>query len=417
LISEVVLIIFLLFASALFSGSEVSIFSLKDSYLESLKNKKGFLVNSLLSLIANKNACLIVILVGNLLVNIFLSSLVSEAAMNMFGEAGLAWAVLVMTLLILVFGEIIPKTIALKNATTFAFLSSPFLVLLKKIVFPLVNLLENLSSFFVNLIFGASDNQEDHLSVDELQTMTTLGEKEGVLKGWERKLIEKIFEFHEVFAVEKMTPRPDILAVEIGASSDEIDKLIEGIDHSKILVYKEEIDTVVGYFQVKDYLLGETHQIEDLLKPVYVIPEFKPIHTLLKEMQIKNIKMAVLMDEYANVQGIITIEDLLQTIFGEMSDPSKLQSSNIAKTAQNKYLLAGTVSCREIDTYLHASFFEDEFENVTSVAGAFLTKLNKLPEIGDVYQSENFDLVVHKVLKRRITEIALAVHEKKEEEL
>ena len=186
MISEIVLIVFLLFVSALFSGSEVSIFSLKDSYLESLKDKKGFLVNSLLSLIANKNACLIVILVGNLLVNIFLSSLVSETAMSMFGEAGLAWAVLVMTLLILVFGEIIPKTIALKNATTFAFLSSPFLVLLKKIVFPLVNLLENLSNFFVNLIFGASDNQEDHLSVDELQTMTTLGEKEGVLKGWER---------------------------------------------------------------------------------------------------------------------------------------------------------------------------------------------------------------------------------------
>lgn len=406
-----------MFVSALFSGSEVSIFSLKDSYLESLKNKKGFLVNCLLSLIANKNACLIVILVGNLLVNIFLSSLVSETAMTMFGEAGLAWAVLVMTLLILVFGEIIPKTIALKNATTFAFLSSPFLVLLKKIVFPLINFLENLSNFFVNLMFGASDNQEDHLSVDELQTMTTLGEKEGALKGWERQLIAKIFEFHEVFAVEKMTPRPDILAVEIGASSDEIDQLIEGIDHSKILVYKEEIDYVVGYFQVKDYLLGETHQIEDILKPVYVIPEFKPIHTLLKEMQIKNVKMAVLMDEYANVQGIVTIEDLLQTIFGEMQDPSKLQSSSIVKTAENKYFLAGTVSCREIDTFLRESFFEDEFENVTSVAGAFLTKLNKLPEIGDVYKSDYFDLIVHKVLKRRITEIVLEVHEKLEVEL
>ncbi|MCO4782552.1 MAG: HlyC/CorC family transporter [Candidatus Cloacimonetes bacterium] len=415
MIGDIVLIIFLLLMSALFSGSEVSIFSLKDSYLESLKDKKGFLVNCLLSLIANKNACLIVILVGNLLVNIYLSSLVSETAMALFGEAGLAWAVLIMTLLILVFGEIVPKTIALKNATTFAFLSSPFLVLLKKLVFPLVNFLENLSNFFVNLIFGVSDEQDDHLSVDELQTMTTLGEKEGALKGWERQLIAKIFEFHEVFAVEKMTPRPDILAIEIGASSAEIDELIAGIDHSKILVYKDEIDFVVGYFQVKDYLLGETHQIEDIIKPVYVIPEFKPIHTLLKEMQIKNIKMAVLMDEYANVQGIITIEDLLQTIFGEMRDPSKLQSSNIAKTAQNRYLLAGTVSCREIDTYLQSSFFEDEFENVTSVAGAFLTKLNKLPEIGDIYTSENFDLVVHKVLKRRITEISLIVHEKKED--
>ncbi|PCJ19103.1 MAG: hypothetical protein COB02_08615 [Candidatus Cloacimonadota bacterium] len=414
MIGEIVLIVALLMVSALFSGSEVSIFSLKDSYLEGLKEKKGFLVKCLLSLIENKNACLIVILVGNLLVNIFLSSLVSETAMTMFGEAGLAWAVLIMTLLILVFGEIIPKTIALKNATTFAFLSSPILVLLKKIVFPLVSILENLSNFFVNLIFGAPDNEEGHLSVDELQTMTTLGEKEGALKGWERKLIEKVFEFHEVFAVERMTPRPDILALDIHAKKDEIDLLMEGIKHSKILVYKDEIDYVVGYFQVKDYLLEENCSLEDIIKPVYIVPEFKAIHTLLKEMQIKNIKMAVLMDEYANVQGIITIEDLLQTIFGEMNDPSKLQSTSIANLSKNKYLIYGSVSCREVDTYLEENFFEEEFENIGSVAAAFLTKLNKLPEVGDVYTTKSFELSVKKVIKRRITEIGLFVFESDE---
>ncbi|MCJ8347410.1 hemolysin family protein, partial [bacterium] len=410
MIGEAILIVLLLMVSALFSGSEVSIFSLKDSYLEGLKKRKGFLVGCLLSLIENKNACLIVILVGNLLVNIFLSSLVSETAMDLFGEAGLAWAVLIMTLLILVFGEIIPKTIALKNATTFAFLSSPFLVLLKKIVFPLVNFLENLSNFFVHLAFGAPDDQEDHLSVDELQTMTTLGEKEGALKGWERKLIEKIFEFHEVFAVERMTPRPDILALDISASKDEIDQLVEGIDHSKILVYQDEIDFVIGYFQVKDYLLGEDSSISSILKPVYIIPEFKPVHTLLKEMQIKNVKMAVLMDEYANVQGIITIEDLLQTIFGEMSDPSKLQRTSIAVLSEDKYLISGSVSCREVDTYLEESFFEDEFESIATVAGAFLTKINKLPEVGDTFRNDYFVLSVKKVIKRRITELVLHIH-------
>ena len=197
--ADLILLISLLLLSALFSGSEVSIFSLRDTEVQKIKARQNIFTRSLRSLLENKSSALIVILVGNLIVNVFLSSKVSQLAMQSFGEAGLAPSVFFVTALLIVFSEITPKTIALKNASNFALLAAPFLVFLKRTVFPVIKILDQMSEAILNVLFGKNKENEDaDLSTDELATMVSLGERQGVFHGWEKKLIEQIFEFHEV---------------------------------------------------------------------------------------------------------------------------------------------------------------------------------------------------------------------------
>ncbi|MBT3783669.1 DUF21 domain-containing protein, partial [bacterium] len=199
---ELLLILFLFLLSALFSGSEVAIFSLRESFIAKISQGKRFLDRSLTSFLKNKSNCLIVILVGNLIVNIFLTSLISKNAMDLMGTSALPYAVFLITILLIVFCEITPKTIALKNAPAMAYLSAPFLALIRWTIFPLIQGLEWISRSFLDFLFGEQGRGGHHLSSDELSTLVTLGERQGSFYGWERKLIEQILEFQEVYAVE-----------------------------------------------------------------------------------------------------------------------------------------------------------------------------------------------------------------------
>jgi putative hemolysin len=397
--------------SALFSGSECAIFSLKESELNQLREKPGMMSKSLLSLLENKNNCLIVILIGNLIVNIMLSAMVSEAAMKFFGEVGLPYAIVVVTLLLLVFGEVTPKTIALKNAKSLALLSAPFLVLVRKIVSPLIEFLESISDFLMKLLCG--EDEEEHLSADELSTMVSLGAREGVFNPWEKKLIHQIFDFKEVFAVERMTPRPDVFAVDIHSSKEELETLLSKVSHSKIPVYEGELDYIVGYFQMKDFLLFPEKSLSEILHPVHIVPEMKPIDKLLEEMQNKKIKMAVLLDEYANTQGIITMRDVLETLFGHLSSPHQEGKNNITPKGEGIYRILGATSLRELNQHFEIVLFDEDYEEADTIAGFFLSEaeLNRLPLSGDKLVMEEYTLEVKKVIKRRIMELELSFPE------
>jgi len=409
---DLFLILFLFFLSALFSGSEVAIFSLKESFIARISQGKKFLDRSLSALLKNKSNCLIVILVGNLIVNIFLSSLISKKAMDYLGPSALPYAVFCLTVLLILFSEIAPKTIALKNSAAFGYLSSPFLNLIRKTIFPLIQGLELISQAFLNFLFGEKKSSDHHLSPDELSTIVSLGERQGVFYGWERKLIEQILEFQEVYAVERMVPRPDVMAVEVQEDRESILQKVKGIPHSKIPVYQEDLDQIISYFQVKDFLLFPEKPIADIMKPVYIIPEMKPLDKLLQEMQIQNQKMAVLVDEYGNMQGIITIEDVLEAIFGGWSNEERTSTPEIIRSAQGVYRVLGATSCRELNTYFEWDYFDEDFESGETIAGLILANLNKLPEVGDQLHLEQVSLKVLRVLKRRVMEVEISFPKK-----
>ena len=409
-LADLVLLISLLGLSALFSGSEVSIFSLKDTEFQKIKTRKNIFTRSLRNLLENKSSALIVILVGNLIVNVFLSSKVSQLAMKNFGEAGLAPSVFFVTALLIVFSEITPKTIALKNAANFALLSAPILVFLKRTVYPIIKILDQISEAILNVLFGKKkENEDGDLSTDELATMVSLGEQQGVFHGWEKKLIEQIFEFHEVYAVERMVPRPDIIAVELNESRLSISEKLTDFPYSKMPVYEKDLDTIVAYFQVKDFLLFPEKSLQEIMKPVYLIPERKPLDKLLQEMQIKNLKLAVLLDEYGNTQGIISIEEVLESIFGEWRDPEKItEEEEIQTIGSGLFKIDAAVTCREINTHIGEDIFDDEeLEPGITIAGFLVQQLNRIPKVGDKLQDNNFVISVLEMEDRRILWIEL----------
>ena len=408
--ADLILLISLLLLSALFSGSEVSIFSLRDTEVQKIKSRENIFTRSLRNLLENKSSALIVILVGNLIVNVFLSSKVSQLAMQSFGEAGLAPSVFFVTALLIVFSEITPKTIALKNASNFALLSAPILVFLKRTVYPVIKILDQISEAILNVLFGKKkENEDGDLSTDELTTMVSLGEQQGVFHGWEKKLIEQIFEFHEVYAVERMVPRPDILAVELNESRLSISEKLIDFPYSKMPVYEKDLDTIVAYFQVKDFLLFPEKSLEEIMKPVYLIPERKPLDKLLQEMQIKNLKLAVLLDEYGNTQGIISIEEVLESIFGEWRDPEKItEEEEIQTLGKGLFKIDASVTCREINTHIGEDIFHDEeLEPGITIAGFLVQQLNRIPKVGDKLQDTNFVISVLEMEDRRILWIEL----------
>lgn len=408
--SDLILLVSLLILSALFSGSEVSIFSLKDSEIQKVRSRKTFFSRCLQNLLENRSSALIVILVGNLIVNLFLSSKVSQLAMQNFGEAGLAPSVFVITAFLIVFSEITPKTIALKSAANFALFSAPLLFFLKRTVYPLIRILDQISEAILNVLFGKQQNHPgSELSTDELNTMVSLGEQQGIFHGWEKKLIEQIFEFHEVYAVERMIPRPDIFGVEINESRSSILKKVTDMPHSKIPVFEKDLDKIVAYFQVKDLLLFPEKSIQEIMKPVYLIPEKKPLDKLLQEMQIKNLKLAVLLDEYGNTQGIITLEQVLESIFGEWRDPENVvEEEEIQELKKGLLKVDAGVTCREINTFLGEDVFQDdELEPGLTIAGFLVHQLNKIPQVGDNFIDDTFEIVVLQMEDRRILWVEL----------
>lgn len=400
--------------SAIFSGSETAMFSLKPAQTESLKDRDDFLSRCLVALLNQKGATLIVILVGNLAVNTFLSSSVSELAVTAFGKQGLAWAVPLITILIIIFGEILPKTLALRTNLTWSLLVAPPMALLKKCIQPAAVGLQRFTDWLFDTL-GPKSPQSSHMNADELATMISIGESQGIFNRWERKLVEQIFAFREVYAVERMTPRPDVLAISAESSREEVLQVIETSRRTKIPVYEEDIDSIIGYFQVRDFLLFPEKSIREILYPVLVIPEMKPMDRLLQEMQVKNIKLAILLDEYGSLQGILTLEDVLDTIFGDLDrDSSRRQM--IRRKGAGKWLVSSQTPLRELDSSLECDVFEDAGEPGQNLASFVASELNKVAEVGDQVECEGYVLRVHKVLKRRILEIEVREPVPEEEE-
>jgi CBS domain containing-hemolysin-like protein len=405
---ELLIVVVLFGLSALFSSSESAIFSLKDYDIDSLREQDTFFSRTLLFLYESKDSCLIVILVGNLIVNILISALVTKIALAAFGTVGLVYAVALVTILLLIFGEITPKTFALKNARTFALALAPLIFIFRKMVFPVILILEKASAFFLNLILGAE--KTEHLNADELSTALAIGAQEGVFQPMEKKLIDQILDFKEVYAAERMTPRPDVFCVSIESSREEILSSSEHKRYSKVPVYEGEIDHIVGYFQMKDFLLYPEKSLSEIMYPALIVPESKPLDKLLEDMQNKKLKLAVVLDEYANLEGIITMRDILEAIFGDLSSfPQKVKPS-IFSMKKGVYRIPGFFSLREVNAYLEKNFFsEEEMEEVDTIAGFFMTLLNGLPKQGDSVQTERFRLSVTKLLKRRVLEVELEI--------
>lgn len=387
--------------------------------LEEEGNKSN--IDRLKNAIKNKlNDILVTILLGNNIVNIAATAITTQLVTKMVkGSGGVLVATAIMTLLILIFGEITPKSHASKNAEKIALKHIRVLEFLCVIFKPISKLLTAIANIIIRLRGGDISGVTTFVTEEEIMSLVDVGEEEGVVKHQEREMIEGVFEMDESEVSEIMIPRIDIVAVENGATVKEVIELIVEKGHSRIPVYTGSIDNIIGVVYAKDLLKSAALDLEKtpnktidgMIREAYFVPEGKKLNKLLKELQQKKVHMAIILDEYGGTEGLITIEDILEEIVGEIFDEYDYEVKMIDKLSDTKYIVQGEVGLDEMEDFFTVIFTEDEKEDYDSIGGYIFNTIDRVPKNGDMIQYNGLKLTVKKVLKRRIKEILVEIEE------
>ena len=303
------------------------------------------------------------------------------------------------------FGETIPKTLARYEVIS---ISSRHVKILSKfyiLFFPVIFISDILTAFSLKL-FGKNLKKDPKFSEDELEFLINVGEKEGKLQPDKGEMITNIFDISDIDVKEIMVPRIDVTAVPENISTEEIKEIIRETEYSRIPVYRNSLDNIIGILYVKDLirLKGTDYKMEDLLKllrkPLFV-PETKKIDLMLKEFQKNKLHIAVVVDEYGGTAGIITMEDILEEIVGDILDEYDIDSEEIKQISENKYIINGRMSVNDFCDYFNIEEF-DEDDDYDTVAGLVFDIAGEVPKIGDEFIWNNFKFIIKRLENRRI---------------
>lgn len=410
-ILQIGLLVVLLLGSAFFSASETSLMSLSKiriRYMEDEGVKGAKLVGSL---IEKSSDLLSSILVGNNIVNIAATSVSTSLCISIFGDGGVAIATAVMTVLILVVGEITPKTIAANSPEKIALVVSKPINIIMKIMKPIVWIFNLLTGIIFKIMGIDNDGVKPFITEEELKTMVNVSHEEGVLEMEEREIINNVFQFGDMQAKEAMIQRLDMVAIDIENSYDEIIELFKSEKLSRLPVYKESIDDIVGILNIKDIIFLSDEEIEnfdikDYIREAFFTYEFKKITQLLEEMKKEKTQMAIVVDEYGGTAGLLTIEDLVEVIVGDIDDEYDEEEEEIIKINDNEYLVEGSTKISDVNEQLGISFESEEFD---SIGGFIIGYLKRIPEENEIIEVEAVKFKVESIDKNRINKIRIFV--------
>ncbi len=397
---QTVIIVFCIIMSAYFSATETAFSSFNRIRVKTLAekgNKKAFLA---LKLSDNYDTLISTILIGNNIVNILASSLATLLFLDLFKGGkleGLSSAVstVVLTLVILTFGEISPKTVAKKMPENFAMFSAPIINFFVIILFPLSYLFRKLQKL-LGKIFKSSD--EKGMTEEELISIIEEAEEEGDINKEESTLIKSAIEFNELEVCDIFTPRVDITAVSADAETEKISELFSESGYSRLPVFEEDLDNITGILYYKDFYNTDFKSIDEIIKPVMYVAKTKKINDLLKELQEKQMHFAVVIDEFGSTAGIVTLEDILEEIVGEIWDEHDEKVEEIVKTDEKCYKVAGMTNIEKLFDVLEINS-EPEAQTVNGWA---MTMLGKIPAEGDVFEAEGLSVKVITMDGKRI---------------
>jgi len=322
---SLILIIILAVASFFFSASETAIIGLNKIRLRHMVGKgikKAIVVQRLVNKL---DKFITAILIGNNFVNIAISSLVTAISVSIFGwRWGIIFATFMSTFFVLVFCDITPKILSVKHTERIAFFCAPIMDAFISLFNPIIKMFSSISNFILMICGIKPPKRSPLITEEELKTMIEIGKEEGVLTEEERKMLQRIFSFGETKVKDVMIPRDSITAIEFNTPVEKILDILSEEGHARIPVYKENIDNIVGVMYVRDllYILrnGKLFVLEDILSPAYFVSLDKKINELLKEFQTKKIQIAIVVDEYKRTQGLVTLEDLIEEIVGEIEE-------------------------------------------------------------------------------------------------
>jgi len=425
-LASLLLLLGLFIASAFFSGSETAFFSISELSIERLRQSKSKRAHRVIRLLSKPRQLLITILVGNTIVNVAAASiaaLLTYSLCHRFGfneNIGIVVEMVVITFILLIFCEITPKIFAVRRPESYCQQVSLPISVLAVIFSPMTIFLSTTVEFLTDRLGLKERFEEKALVGNELDALLELGQEQGELEADEREMIHSIFEFGETEVREVMIPRTDMICVEKNATIDDLLKLVESKGYTRIPVYDETIDNIRGIIHAKDLLAIISNTTKNavsllsLARPPYFVPESKRINELFREFQNEKLHMAIVVDEYGGTAGLVTLEDVIEEIVGEIQDEYDKEPPLFRWVDDRTLLVDAKIDIDQLNEIIDIELPTEE--GYESLGGFILDSMGNVPNQNESILYGNFDLIVTRVEKNRILEVKIIKNVNKDSE-
>lgn len=420
MISQLIFLFILILLNAYFAATEIAFISLNDAKIEKQAKDGNKKAKQIQKMLKNPSKFLATIQIGITLAGFLSSAFASDAFAGMLAPVLNEWmpfisiatwqniSIVIITIILsfftLVFGELVPKRLAMKYYEKISYATIGVIKAISVITAPFVKLL-TWATNIVSKIFGVGEQEEEIVTEEEIKMMVDQGEEKGSIEENEKELINNVFEFNDIVASEIMTHRTDMYAIEIEQDLYEILDEIDEYKYSRIPVYRDSIDNIEGILFLKDILksvsMRKKIKIADIIREAYFVPETKPIDEIFKELQANKMQMAIVVDEYGGTAGVLTMEDILEELVGNIFDEYDDIEFEYKKLDENTYLIDGSISLYELKKILNVELPEGDYE---TLSGYLIEKLGRLPEEGEypVIEDEKLTYKIQEYEDKRI---------------
>ena len=403
----------MVFLSAFFSSSETALVTVNKIRMKNLAENGDKRAAKVLKVTSDSGKMLSAILIGNNIVNIFASSLATILASDIFGDIGPGIATGVLTLVILIFGEVSPKTMATIKADSFALAIAGIIDVLMFVLTPVIFIINTFASAVLRLLRINPDDADKAMTEDEIRSIVDESQESGAIEDEEREMIHNVFDFGDSLAKEVMVPRIDMTFVHVDASYEELIDIYRENKYTRLPVYEESTDYILGIINMKDVILIEdakNFSIRDIIRKPYFTYEHKNTSDLFIEMRQASIPLAIVLDEYGVTAGLVTLEDLLEEIVGEIRDEYDSDEEDaIEQLSAYEYMILGSTNLDDVNDALDLEFESDDYD---TIGGYCLQLLDHLPEENETVSTEDGVVItIKEVDKNRIERIYIRIPE------
>ena len=434
MLGQILVLVILILLNAYFAATEIAFISLNDTKIERDAKEGNKKAKQILKMLKSPSKFLATIQIGITFAGFLSSAFASDAFADKLAPVLNEWmpfisveiwngiAIVIITIILsfftLVFGELVPKRLAMKYYEKVAYGTIGVIRAISIITAPFVKLL-TFSTNMVSKIFGVGEAEEEVVTEEEIKMMIDQGEEKGTIEKGERQLLNNVFEFNDIIVSEVMTPRTDIYAIDI---NDNVKDLLDEMDefkYSRIPVYEESIDDIKGILFIKDIIKPlknkEPIDIKKIMREPYFVPESKDIDELFKEMQQNKVQMAIAIDEYGGTAGLITMEDIIEELVGNILDEYDEEDPDIKKIDDNTFILSGTLTSYEIKKLFNVEIPEGDYE---TLSGYLLDRLGRIPDENEhpVIEDDNLTYKVEEMEDKRIKYVKVCKNMNKEED-
>ncbi|CDE97414.1 putative uncharacterized protein [Clostridium sp. CAG:567] len=418
--SQLIFLVILILLNAYFAATEIAFISLNDAKIEKKAKEGNKKAKQIQKMLKNPSKFLATIQIGITLAGFLSSAFASDAfagmlapklnelmpfiSINVWQNISIVIITIILSFFTLVFGELVPKRLAMKYYEKISYATIGVIKAISVITAPFVKLL-TWATNIVSKIFGVGEQEEEIVTEEEIKMMVDQGEEKGSIEENEKELINNVFEFNDIVASEIMTHRTDMYAIEIEQDLYEILDEIDEYKYSRIPVYRDSIDNIEGILFLKDILksvsMRKKIKIADIIREAYFVPETKPIDEIFKELQANKMQMAIVVDEYGGTAGVLTMEDILEELVGNIFDEYDDIEFEYKKLDENTYLIDGSISLYELKKILNVELPEGDYE---TLSGYLIEKLGRLPEEGEypVIEDEKLTYKIQEYEDKRI---------------